>query len=115
MVIDTSFRFWTHFIQNATPISRRRFINAWDHFTTAIVQQATDRDEGRLRTVEEYMVVRRFTSGADPCYAAAEMGLELPEEVFEHPLLHALRADVTDIIIFDNVSARETRGTNSAH
>ncbi len=108
-----SFRFWTHFIQNATPVCRRRFIGTWDLYTTAVVQQARDRDEGRLRTIEEYMVCRRITVGADPSYAAAEMGLELPEEVLEHPLLHALRADVTDIIIFDNVSAgRETRSKN---
>ncbi|KAI0752004.1 terpenoid synthase [Fomes fomentarius] len=106
-------RFWTHFAQNATSISRTRFISTWDHYTTAVAEQARDRDGGRLRTVEQYMVLRRLTIGHEPFCAAAAMGLELPEEVYEHPLLHALRADVVDIVILDNdmVSYNKERAT----
>ena len=52
------------------------------------------------------MAVRRLTIGAEPCYALAELGLSIPPEVYDHPALRELRAAVTDIIIYDNVSLR---------
>lgn len=96
-------RFWSRAIQHATPICRARLERAWDRFTASVVEQARDREQQRLRTVEEHMALRRLTIGAEPCYAAAELGLNLPQEVFDDPLLQALQADITDIIIYDNV------------
>ena len=57
-----------------------------------------------MRTVEEYMEVRRLTIGAEPCYALAALGLSLTQEVHDHPLLRELQSDVADILIYDNVS-----------
>ena len=69
-----------------------------------MVEQAKDRKGGWIRMVEEYMTLRRLMIGAEPSCAMAEQGLSLPQEVYNHPLLRELRADITDIIIYDNVS-----------
>lgn len=71
---------------------------------TSVVEQAKDREGDRVRTVQEYMSVRRLTIGAEPSYALAELRLSLPQEVHDHPLVKGLRTDVTDMLIYDNVS-----------
>ena len=70
----------------------------------SVVEQAKDREGDRVRTIEEYMVVRRLTIGTEPSYALAELRLSLPQEVYDHPLVKELRTDITDMIIYDNVS-----------
>lgn len=106
-------RFWNRAIQYSTPTCRARFESTWSAFTASVVEQARDRESGRIRSVEEHMAVRRFTIGAEPCYALAELGLSIPSEVYNHPALRELRAAVTDIIIYDNVSLRSVRGLRS--
>ena len=93
---------------HSTPTCQARFLWAWARFVQSVVDQARDRERGRLCTVEEHMAIRRLTIGAEPCYALAEMGLDLPQEVYDHPVLQELRADITDIIIYDNVSWTRT-------
>ncbi|KAI1789704.1 terpenoid synthase [Ganoderma leucocontextum] len=95
-------QFWGRAIPHSTPTGRARFESTWCGFTASVVEQARDRERGRIRTVEEHMAVRRLTIGAEPCYAIAELELSLPPEVYGHPALQELRAAVTDIIIYDN-------------
>ena len=97
------FRFWSRAITHATPSSRARFEWSWRRYTAAVVEQAKDREGNRVRTIEEYMAVRRFTIGLEPSYALAALGLSLPQDVYEHPLVKELRVDVTDMVIYDNV------------
>ncbi|KAI0753179.1 terpenoid synthase [Daedaleopsis nitida] len=111
-------QFWISAIRYANETPRVRFEDTWDQFTTAVVEQAKDRDEDRLRTIEEHMKIRRLTIGAEPCYALAELVLELPREVLEHPLLKSLRNAITDIIIFDNDMAsynKEQAANDASH
>ncbi|KAM5537397.1 hypothetical protein V8D89_008916 [Ganoderma adspersum] len=95
-------QFWSRSIQHSTPTCRARFESTWSAFTAFVVEQARDRESGRIRSVEEHMAVRRLTIGAEPCYALAELGLSIPQEVYDHPALRELREAVTDIIIYDN-------------
>ncbi|KAI1782570.1 terpenoid synthase [Ganoderma leucocontextum] len=98
-------QFWSRAIRHATPMcyARPGFESAWSCYTASVVEQARDREGERVRTVEEYMVVRRLTIGAEPCYALAELGFSLPQEVHYHPLLQELQAAVTvNILIYDN-------------
>nr|WOJ44888.1 linalool/nerolidol synthase [Ganoderma lucidum] len=95
-------QFWSRATRHATPTGRARFERAWERYTASVVEQAKDRDRGRMRTVEEYMAVRRLTIGAEPCFALAALGLSLAQEVYDHPLLRELQSDVADILIYDN-------------
>ncbi|KAI0752803.1 terpenoid synthase [Daedaleopsis nitida] len=95
-------QFWSHATQHASETSRIRLEGAWDRFTMSLVEQARDRDEGRLRTVEEHMMLRRLTIGTEPFYALAALALDLPQEAWGHPIIQSLHADITDIIFLDN-------------
>ncbi|PIL22415.1 terpene synthase [Ganoderma sinense ZZ0214-1] len=96
-------QFWVNALASSTSETfQRRFKYKWEEFLRAVIEQAEDRDSDRCRTVEEYLSVRRLTIGAEPSYAVAEASMDLPQEVFDNPLLVALRRDVTDLIILDN-------------
>ena len=69
----------------------------------SVVEQAKDREGNRVRTIEEYMAVRRLTIGAEPSFTLAALGLSLPQDIYEHPLVKELEMDVIDMIIYDNV------------
>lgn len=100
-----STRFWLNALASSTSETfQRRFKYKWEEFLRAVIEQAEDRDCDRCRSVEEYLSVRRLTIGAEPSYAVAEASMDLPQEVFDNPLLITLRRDVTDLIILDNVS-----------
>ncbi|KAI0642461.1 terpenoid synthase [Trametes meyenii] len=94
--------FWSRAITYATATARRRFIASWVDYAKAVVEQAKDRDEHRVRTIEEHFALRWGTAGVLPCFAIAELALDIPDDVHQHPLVQALRENVVDVIIFDN-------------
>jgi len=82
------------------------FIEEWDAYTAAVVQEANDRVMHIYRTFEEYLQIRRLSSGCLPSFTLCEFGLDLPEDVFNHPMLTELRQQATDLIAIGNVRLR---------
>lgn len=80
------------------------FIEEWDIYTAAVVREADDRTKGIYRTFEEYLAIRRYSSGCLPSFALCEFGLDLPEEAYHHPIMDELREQATDLIAIGNVS-----------
>ncbi|KAF8188965.1 isoprenoid synthase domain-containing protein [Pholiota molesta] len=74
----------------------------FDAYTTAVIQEADDRSEGRIRTVEDYFALRRDTCGAKPSFSFFALGLNMPTEVFEHPVILSLVESATDLIAIVN-------------
>ncbi len=66
------------------------FIEEWDAYTAAVVQEANDRVRHIYRTFEEYLQIRRLSSGCLPSFTLCEFGLDLPEDVLNHPMLTEL-------------------------
>ncbi|KAI0661795.1 terpenoid synthase [Cubamyces menziesii] len=95
-------QFWSRACKYADPTARRHFEEVWSQFTAGTVEQARDRDEQRVRTIQEHMTLRQRTIGIEPAFAAAMLAKELPEELVNHPLLVKLRASITEIIMYDN-------------
>jgi hypothetical protein len=81
------------------------FIDGFDLYTAAVVREADDRANGVYRTFEEYLVIRRDSSGCYPSFVVCEFGLDLPEEIYHHALLKQLREQATDLIAIGNVSS----------
>lgn len=71
----------------------------------AVVQQAEDRTQNHIRTLDSYLDVRRDTIGAKPSFAILELDMDLPDEVFHHPTLESLRVQVIDMLCIGNVSS----------
>lgn len=68
-----------------------------------VVQQAEDRTHTHMRTIDSYLEVRRDTIGAKPSFAILELEMDLPDEVFNHPVLENLRTWVIDMLCIGNV------------
>ncbi|KAI0630499.1 terpenoid synthase [Trametes polyzona] len=102
-------QFWSPVVKNSTASGRARFIDDFTRYVESVVIQSQDREEGRLRTVDEFLELRRLTAGVDPCYAFALLNVDLPRDVYEVPILKELRDCVTDMVAFCNdlVSCRK--------
>ena len=84
---------------------QRRFIQTFDLFFEAVTQQAKDRKHGSVQELDSYIALRRNTSGCKPCFALVEYayGLNIPEDVMEHPLLEDMGEAANDIVTWSNV------------
>ena len=81
-----------------------RFIVNFDAYTKSIILEAEDRVAGHQRTVDDYLTLRRDTCGAKPTFSFFGLGLNIPDEVFNHPLMISLIENATDLIAITNVS-----------
>jgi len=72
----------------------------------AVHQQAFYRAEGIVPNLETYIEMRRETSGCRPTFDLIEysLGLELPDDVIEHPVIMALNQGANDFVTWSNVS-----------
>ncbi|KAG7441671.1 terpenoid synthase [Guyanagaster necrorhizus] len=94
--------FWALSVKSASNTSQKHFIEGFGNYVAAVVQEAKDRHHHHIRNVEDYFDIRRQTVGAYPSYALLELGYDLPDEVFNHPIVVALRRLGVDMIILDN-------------
>jgi len=96
--------YWTRFIAEGSPGSQKRFVHTMDLFFKAVTIQARDRAAGVIPDLEDYIVVRRDTSGCKPCWALIEYanGLDLPDEVMEHPTIQGLDEATNDLVAWSN-------------
>ncbi|EED77016.1 predicted protein, partial [Postia placenta Mad-698-R] len=97
-------QFWERAIKTATPSSQKHFIEAFTDYLHSVVEQAADRDNNHIRTVGSYLKTRRENIGARPSYVPAELGLNLPDEAFYHPVVTELSYNIAELIILDNAS-----------
>ncbi|KAK4445273.1 terpenoid synthase [Podospora aff. communis PSN243] len=84
-------QFWSRGRQTSTAMGERHLIETMQQYVDGVVLQSDDRTRDRLRTIDSYWPVRRHTSGCLPAYALTELELEMPEEVYRHPLLERIR------------------------
>jgi hypothetical protein len=87
----------------ASPSSAQRFIENFGKYTAAVHEQAVDRDEGRVRSIAEYLEVRRGTIGIRPSFDFILLTEDLPDEVVEHPHIQKLALAAIDLNILVNV------------
>ena len=97
--------FWIRASSYPSPDDRclPHFVDGFDTYTAAVIREAEDRTEQKYRTFLDYLSIRYDTIGTLPSFAICEFGLNLPEEVFYHPRMVALRERAADLIILDNV------------
>jgi len=88
-------------------MTEHHLFETMQQYVDAVVQQSKDREHNRIRTIDEYWVVRRYTSGCLPSFALIELELDFPEEVYRHPLLERLRNCAMFSIVAANVSEEE--------
>lgn len=101
MVLD---RFSLQAIQVASLSSWNRFIVNYAEYLDAVIDETADRVTGHIRGIPEYLELRRLTIGGYPSFLCLELGLDIPDEVMEHPKIKSLLGLVAETVILTNVS-----------
>ena len=86
-----------------------RFINGFDVYMKSMIKETEDRENKRVRTVDDYLEFRRETFAAQASISFLSFGLELPEEVLLHPVMKNVTLASMDILCIINVSFKFDR------
>ncbi|KAG0703654.1 terpenoid synthase [Suillus ampliporus] len=95
-------QFWVRAIQTASLPSQRHFLETFTAYGRAVVVEALEREQGHRRSINDHLKLRRDTIGIRPSVAIYEMGMNLPDEVFYHPVIAELVGYIADLVSIDN-------------
>jgi hypothetical protein len=98
-------RFWARAIQTTSLAFQRHFLYSYIAYLRAVIVEALDRDEAHCRSVGDYIKLRRDTCATKPAIAMYEMGMDLPDEVFYHPVIVELAEYIAELMLIDNVNS----------
>ncbi|KAF8699596.1 Terpene synthase, partial [Rhizoctonia solani] len=87
-----------------SPSTTKRTIDAIDFYTKAVLEQKMNRKEDRVPTIVEYIQLRRDTSAMRIAFVGIEyaLGLALPSEVHDDPIIVELALAGNDILTWAN-------------
>ena len=83
--------------------AQRRFIRDFTSYVYGVTDEASDRTSGHIRSIADYIPLRKLTSGSRATFICIELGLDIPDEVYEHPALESLLELTADTIVITNV------------
>ncbi|KAG1722252.1 terpenoid synthase [Suillus lakei] len=95
-------QFWARAIQTASLPFQRHFLDSYTAYLRAVIVEALDRDEAHYRSIDDYIKLRRDTCATKPAIAVYEMGMDLPDEVFYHPVIVELAECIAELMLIDN-------------
>ena len=75
-----------------------------DEYLESVVQESIDKKDRRILDIKSYIDARRRTSGVKPSFSIIELGLDIPDEVMEHPAIQEMVLAAVDTVAFSNVS-----------
>ncbi|KAI1795405.1 terpenoid synthase [Ganoderma leucocontextum] len=95
---------WRRFRATASPGACNRFFRAVESWMNSQVEQARNRATDEIPSVEEFIILRRRTIGGPIVEAMVEYSLDLqiPEHVWDHPILQEMSKAVIDIMTWPN-------------
>ena len=79
-------------------------VETFKAYLESVVEQADDRDNNVIRSIDSYFENRRQNIGARPSYVPMELDLNLPDHVFYHPVIEELSYYIADLVIVNNVT-----------
>ncbi|KAK7954637.1 hypothetical protein PG988_015331 [Apiospora saccharicola] len=93
------------FQNRASPVLQYRYKKYIEQYMLGVLAQVNTRKmDLQTITVDEFMVFRRSTVAAMPCMALVEyaLGIEVPEDVINHPSLKACQEVSVDLVAIHN-------------
>jgi len=86
--------------------TQRRFLEYTKLYLDALHTQVRDRTVEKILSIQEYIELRRDTGGMKLCFSMGEygLGLDIPDEVFEHPVIQEMEYMANDVATLSNVS-----------
>ena len=73
-----------------------------------VIDEASDRANGRVRGVEDYLKLTRLTVSGCPSLLAAEAGLDITDEAMAHPALQSILSFAAESPVLTNVSISQS-------
>lgn len=88
------------------PVSRRRFVQETERYLTAVTREAQLREKRTILDLASYNTLRRQNSGAPYSFELFGylFGVDLPDEVYYHPVMQEMYFAAVDMISWANVS-----------
>ncbi|KAI0784175.1 terpenoid synthase [Abortiporus biennis] len=82
----------------------QRFIKHCRDYMTAVAREAELREQGIVLDLKSYEPLRRENSAVRCCFGlfGHTLGLDLPDEIFYHPLLYSMHLDAVDMVCWSN-------------
>ena len=96
-------RFWLRALKVSSPAAQTRFISSFSEYVYAVIDEASDRAEGNIRRIEDYLKLTRLTAGGYPAFVAVEASLNILNEVMAHPALESLQSLAAESLVLTNV------------
>jgi hypothetical protein len=104
-LIECHLDIWKRF-QSATGNAdlSERYKRAMQEYCEGALQQVQDCSMDNTRDIENLLIIRRLSIGAEPLYALVEFGhqLEIPDYVLENDTIKQIRLTGVDIILIQN-------------
>ncbi|KAG5351643.1 hypothetical protein C0989_005457 [Termitomyces sp. Mn162] len=102
IVAEITRQFWQSSSKCALEGSRDRFIKAFRIYTIAVAQETHDRVRNITRNIEDYILFRRSTAAMKATFMPIQFDLNLPDEVFEDPVIQRLTDACADLCTLVN-------------
>ena len=99
----SSLSFWSLACKTANATAKHRFLIDYEEYVEGVCQQAEDREAGRIRSISDYMDLRRRAGACKPAFDLLLLPLELPNHILDHPIIAELTILSMDMISLANV------------
>ncbi|EIW57365.1 terpenoid synthase [Trametes versicolor FP-101664 SS1] len=96
--------FTARLLEHCGPQTYRRFIKHCKDYIEAVAVEADLRERGEVLDLEAYQTLRRENSAVRFCFGLAgyALGIDLPDEVVEHPAFMAMHLSTVDMVCWSN-------------
>ncbi|KZT38050.1 terpenoid synthase [Sistotremastrum suecicum HHB10207 ss-3] len=94
--------FWLRALPSASPSAVHHFVEEMQIWVDSVVREAADREHQVTRTIDDFLLLRRQTGGALPCFAMIGLGMNLPDTVMNHASIVSLTTHAVDMVIMAN-------------
>ncbi|KAI0033928.1 terpenoid synthase [Vararia minispora EC-137] len=95
-------QFWLRATSVAPLASRIRFKKTFIEYIKAVAFEAHDRLDNNIRSIDDYLQLRRLTAGGYPSLFPIDFAVDIPNEVMQHPTLSTLNGLVAESLILLN-------------
>ena len=75
-----------------------------EEYIEAVVIEAQDRERGHIRSISDYLALRRGSAGPKPSFYFYLLPVNISDDVLAHPTVTKMLEDAMDLICLGNVS-----------
>ena len=97
--------FKSRFVPFAGPVTHRRFLKHAEGYVNGFIVEAELREKNIVLDAHAYNNLRRENSAVKFCFGlfGYMLNLDLPDEIFEHPVFTRMHLAATDMVTWANV------------